>query len=57
MIQSIKTRLRLLEKLADRLAARREDLVVAAAQDIGAPCTITRMEVDLAVEHLRTMDL
>lgn len=41
--------------LADRLQARRADLQEAAALDAGFPARITRMEVDLSVEHLRTM--
>jgi len=48
-------RLSLLSSLAERLAARRHDLIAAAAEDIGVPSTIAGLEVDLAVEHLRTM--
>jgi succinate-semialdehyde dehydrogenase/glutarate-semialdehyde dehydrogenase len=55
MSQEIKARLALLQELAGRLAARREELVEAAGKDMGAPCRIAGMEVDLAVEHLRTM--
>lgn len=55
MNPQIGNRLDLLRQLGERLGRRREDLVVAAAADIGAPCTITRMEVDLATEYLRTM--
>jgi len=48
-------RLRLLEEVAARLAGTRAEIVAAAADDIGAPCRIAGLEVDLAVEHLRTM--
>jgi acyl-CoA reductase-like NAD-dependent aldehyde dehydrogenase len=51
----IDKRLQLLQEAASRLAQRREDLMAAAAEDIGAPYRITGIEVDLAVEHLRTM--
>jgi acyl-CoA reductase-like NAD-dependent aldehyde dehydrogenase len=44
-----------LQQLAATLAARRQELVAAAAADIGTPCTIAGLEVDLAVEHLNTM--
>lgn len=57
MDQEIKTRLKLLQELAARLASARAELVAAAAADIGAPCRIAGMEVDLAVEHLETMSL
>jgi len=48
-------RLKLLQELAARLARRREELVTAAGEDIGAPCRVAGIEMDLAVEHLRTM--
>ncbi len=57
MNQTIEKRLQLLKEVAARLAARREDLVAAAAEDIGAPCHLAGLEVDLAVEHLQTMAL
>jgi acyl-CoA reductase-like NAD-dependent aldehyde dehydrogenase len=57
MDHEIKKRLKLLNELAARLAARREDLVAAAADDIGAPCRVAGIEVDLAVDHLKTMEV
>ncbi len=57
MDRKIEQRLRLLQEVAARLAQRREELVAAAVEDIGAPCRVTGLEVDLAVEHLRTMAL
>ena len=57
MDSEIDKRLKLLQELAGRLAQRREDLVAAAGEDIGAPCRIAGIEVDLAVEHLQTMEL
>ena len=55
MDPEIETRLKVLQELAAGLAARREELMAAAADDIGAPYRVTGMEVDLAVDHLRTM--
>jgi acyl-CoA reductase-like NAD-dependent aldehyde dehydrogenase len=52
---SIEARLQLLKELGERLARRREELVAAAAADSGAPCTIAGIEVDLAVDYLKTM--
>ena len=42
-------RLEILQKLADRLEQRRDDLMEAEAEDIGTPCTAVAMEVDMAV--------
>jgi betaine-aldehyde dehydrogenase len=50
-------RLEILQKLADRLEQRRADLIEAEGEDIGTPCSAVAMEVDMAVEHLRTMAL
>lgn len=55
MDRKIEERLTLLQEVAARLAQRREDLMAAAAEDVGAPCRIAGLEVDLAVEHLKTM--
>ena len=41
--------------LGEALARRRDDLVESQGEDIGAPCTIAGLEVDLAVDHLKTM--
>lgn len=48
-------RLEVLRRLGDRLAARRQDLVAAAGEDIGAPATVAGIEVDLAADYLHTM--
>jgi acyl-CoA reductase-like NAD-dependent aldehyde dehydrogenase len=50
-------RLELLQDLADRLEKSRDDLAEAEAEDIGTPCTAVAMEVDMAVAHLRSMEL
>ena len=55
MEPDIDKRLKLLQELAARLAAAREGMLAAAAEDIGAPHRVTGIEVDLAVEHLQTM--
>ncbi len=57
MTQEFAPRLAILRELADRLEERRVDLVEAEGQDIGTPCAAVGMEVDMAVEHLRTMAL
>ncbi len=43
-------------ELAQRLENRKSDLQGAAAADAGFPVSITGMEVDLAVDYLRTME-
>ncbi|MBI4642844.1 MAG: aldehyde dehydrogenase family protein [Deltaproteobacteria bacterium] len=55
MADTIAGRLELLAELGEALARRRNDLIEAQGDDIGAPCRIAGLEVDLAVEHLRTM--
>lgn len=52
---ALEARLRILSQLGDRLANHRAELVAAAAEDIGTPSTIAGLEVDLAVQHLKTM--
>ncbi len=42
-------------ELAERLENRKSELQAAAVADAGFPVSITGMEVDLAVGHLRTM--
>lgn len=54
-MQDLSARLELLGRLAEGLAARREELAQAAGEDIGTPHWLGRLEVDLAVEHLGTM--
>jgi len=49
-------RLAEIHRLARRLAERKKDLIRAAADDAGFPATVTAVEVDLAVDYLRTMD-
>ncbi len=43
-------------QLARRIEERRSDLQEAAALDAGFPVKVTGKEIDLAVEHLRTME-
>jgi acyl-CoA reductase-like NAD-dependent aldehyde dehydrogenase len=57
MADEIRARLKILSQLGETLARRRDDLLDAEAEDIGTPCTAAAMEVDMAVEHLRTMAL
>jgi acyl-CoA reductase-like NAD-dependent aldehyde dehydrogenase len=51
-----KARLDEIQRLADGLERHKTDLMEAAAYDAGFPVTITSIEVDLSVDHLRTMD-
>jgi acyl-CoA reductase-like NAD-dependent aldehyde dehydrogenase len=51
-----KARLEEIQRLADGLDRYKTDLMEAAAHDAGFPVTITSIEVDLSVDHLRTMD-
>jgi acyl-CoA reductase-like NAD-dependent aldehyde dehydrogenase len=44
-----------LRHLGDRLAAHRQELIEAAGEDIGTPCSVARTEVDLGAAHLSTM--
>jgi acyl-CoA reductase-like NAD-dependent aldehyde dehydrogenase len=55
MTETMQARLEELKELGDRLAAHRADLIAAEGEDIGTPCSAAAMEVDLAIEHLRTM--
>ncbi len=55
MTSAIERRLDTLARLGEALARRRDDLVAAQGEDIGAPLTVSGLEVDLAVDHLRTM--
>src|SRR4030042_4654978 len=47
--------LAVLHELAERFIRYRSDLIAAEGEDIGTPCTAAAMEVDMGVEHLRTM--
>lgn len=49
------SRLEALHRLGDRLVAHLDALVEATGADVGTPCTIARIEVDLAAKHLWTM--
>lgn len=55
MTRELQERLDLLQKLADRLEKRRSDLLETEGEDIGTPGSAANMEVDMAVQHLRTM--
>lgn len=57
MTPEVRSRLALLEELARLLSARRDDLAAAAGDDIGTPCWLAALEVDLAVDFLRTMEV
>ncbi len=57
MSDAIAVRLEILQQLADRLEQRRADFMTAEGEDIGTPCSAVAMEMDMAVEHLRTMAL
>lgn len=48
-------RLKKIEQLADTLAASKSNLANAAAHDAGFPVKVTSVEVDLSVQHLKTM--
>jgi acyl-CoA reductase-like NAD-dependent aldehyde dehydrogenase len=56
MLEKVTARLERLTRLAHRLAERREEVAQAAGEDIGTPHWLGGLEVDLAVQHLRTMD-
>jgi len=55
-IDKFKARLDEIQRLADVLDRHKTDLMEAAAYDAGFPVKITSIEVDLSVDHLRTMD-
>ena len=48
-------RLKVLKELAERIEGRRAELLAAEGEDIGTPVTAAAMEVDMALEHLRSM--
>jgi acyl-CoA reductase-like NAD-dependent aldehyde dehydrogenase len=48
-------RLEILQHLGDRLAAHRREIIEAAGEDTGTPCSVAGTEVDLGVKHLSTM--
>jgi acyl-CoA reductase-like NAD-dependent aldehyde dehydrogenase len=51
----ISARLNLLSSLGNVLAAHQDALVAAAGEDIGTPCTVAGIEVQMAAAHLQTM--
>jgi acyl-CoA reductase-like NAD-dependent aldehyde dehydrogenase len=51
-----KARLDEIQRLADAIDRHKTDLMEAAAYDAGFPVKITSIEVELSVDHLRTMD-
>jgi acyl-CoA reductase-like NAD-dependent aldehyde dehydrogenase len=55
-MKDLQLRLEQTARLADRLAERKSGLQEAAALDAGFPAKITGMEVDLGVDHLRTIN-
>jgi acyl-CoA reductase-like NAD-dependent aldehyde dehydrogenase len=57
MDQELKERLSLLQELAERMEQRRADLLAAAAEDIGTPVSAAAMEMEMAVGHLRSMEV
>ncbi|OPX20609.1 MAG: hypothetical protein BZ151_03160 [Desulfobacca sp. 4484_104] len=56
-MMDIQARIEILAQLAKRLAERRDDLVVAEAEDIGAPYQIGNIELDMAIKHLCSMSV
>ena len=54
--EKFKSRLEEIDRLADAIEREKVKLMEAAADDAGFPVKITSIEVDLAVDHLRTME-
>ncbi len=55
MPEELAIRLERLTALAATLAAHQPALIAAAGDDIGTPCRVAAIEVELAVAHLQTM--
>jgi acyl-CoA reductase-like NAD-dependent aldehyde dehydrogenase len=55
-VDKFKARLDKIQMLADALDRHKTNLMEAAAYDAGFPVKITSTEVELSVDHLRTMD-
>lgn len=55
-MDKFKARLDEIQRLADAIDRHKTNLMEAAAHDAGFPVKITSIEVDLSVDHLRTMD-
>jgi acyl-CoA reductase-like NAD-dependent aldehyde dehydrogenase len=56
MTEKFTSRLAILQELADRLEECRAELLATEAEDIGTPVGAAAMELNMAVEHLRTME-
>jgi acyl-CoA reductase-like NAD-dependent aldehyde dehydrogenase len=52
----LRPRLEAAHELAERMAARRDDLAEAGAADAGFPVKVTMLEADISIQHLRSMD-
>ena len=58
MTEAFASRLAILRELAEKLEQRRAELLAAEAEDnIGTPASAAAMELDMAMEHLRTMEV
>ena len=55
-MDKFKARLDEIQRLADAIDRHKTNLMEAAAYDAGFPVKITSIEVDLSVDHLRTMN-
>ena len=55
-MDKFKARLDQIQRLADAIDRHKTNLMEAAAYDAGFPVKITSIEVDLSVDHLRTMN-
>jgi len=55
--EKFQSRLEEIDRLADAIEREKVKLMEAAADDAGFPVKITSVEVDLAVDHLRTMEI
>jgi len=54
-VRFFEERLSRIVRLAQGIEQHKDELLVAAAEDAGFPVRVTAVEVDLAVEHLRSM--
>ena len=54
--EKLKDRLKEINRLADALEGQRSNLLESAALDAGFPVKITGIEIDLAVDYLRTLE-
>lgn len=56
MDKVLEERLQVCRELGEKIEQAKHDLIEAAAKDAGFPKKITSIEVDLSVEHLKTME-